>query len=115
MKSRKLFVAFALLAASTSWAAPCEPLNFVIKNLSTSVEYGYIVFVGTVVNGSAVRCAVQLKASTYDKKGAVLDTKNFWPAKLRGLAPDAAENFKIHLRDFKETSTYEFVPIDVRY
>ena len=116
MNYRKLLAPLTLaLAFSTAWAAPCEPSNFVVKNVSTRQDFGYVTFVGTIVNGSSVRCAVQLNASTYDKNGVVLETKTFWPFSSRALAPESSENFSTFMRDVKGTTAYEFVPIAVRY
>ena len=91
---------------------PCSAGDFVVKDVKTRHEYGNIIFTATVSNNSAAPCGIELKASTYDKSGAVLDTANFWPASVRNIAPGASENFKTALRYDREASDYDIVPIN---
>lgn len=97
----------------TSGPLPCSPRDFTVKNINTREEYGRIVLTATVINNSATSaCGVQLKASTYDKSGAVLDTSDFWPASIRNISPGASENFSTRLlRHSGREKTFDVVPI----
>jgi hypothetical protein len=65
-------------------AAKCSPTDFVVSGLKFRHEYEYLTFTGTVTNNGNLLCGVQLKVSTYDGKGTVVDTTDFWPARAVG-------------------------------
>ncbi len=120
--SRMAGVADAVGPTTVQSAAPpttqvkprCAAGDFTVSGIKTRREYDFIVFTGTVRNGSALPCGVQMKASTYDKAGSVVDTQDFWPASIRNIAPGASENFTYMLRYDKTASTYDMGPIDAR-
>jgi hypothetical protein len=72
------------------------------------------VFTATVANNGNTACGVQLKVSTYDGQGAVVDTSDFWPASIRNIAPGGKENFKSYLRYDKSVKKYDMVVISAK-
>lgn len=105
----------AVTSAPIEAAQPaCSPSVFTVKGEKFRREYDNLRFTATVVNGGSMACGVQLKISTYDKAGDVLDTKDFWPASVRNIAPGASENFSYFIRYDKAATNYDIVPIDAR-
>ena len=92
----------------------CSAKDFEVSGLKFRREYENLSFTGTVTSRSSNACGVQLKVSTYDAQGAVVDTSNFWPASIRNIAPGAKENFSYFVRYDKTAKTYDVLPIDAR-
>ena len=107
-----------LSSTSTATKIPstqkCASGDFTVTGLKFRREYDSLAFTGTVTNSGNLHCGVQLKVSTYDSKGAVVDTSDFWPASIRNIAPGAKENFSYFIRYDKSSKTYDVVPIDAR-
>jgi hypothetical protein len=77
-------------------------------------EYDKHKFTGTVTNNGTEPCGVQLKVSTYDRNGEVIETADFWPASIRNIEPGARENFWYFVRHDKAAKTYDAVVIDAK-
>ena len=92
----------------------CAPQDFTVSALKFRREYDTLNFTGTVTNSGALACGVQLKVSTYDGAESVVETKDFWPASIRNIAPGAAENFAYFVRYDKSAKRYDVVPIDAK-
>jgi hypothetical protein len=92
----------------------CSPKDFTISGLKFRKEYKNLTFTGTVTNSGAYACGVQLKVSTYDGQGAVVDTSDFWPASIRNISPGAKENFSYFVRYDKAVKTYDVSTIDAK-
>lgn len=107
-----LVLGYAAAWGATAAEPKCPPESFEVKNTKFRREYDNIVMTATIVNKSTAECGVQLKASTYDKASAVVDTSNFWPASVRNIPPGGSENFKSYLRYDKAAANYDVVPID---
>lgn len=92
-------------------AAPaCSAKDFAVSGIKFRREYDSLAFTGTVTNGGSIACGVQLKVSTYDDQGAVVETSDFWPASIRNIASGAKETFSYHVRYDKAAKKYEVIP-----
>ena len=92
----------------------CSPRDFTVSALKFRREYDNLNFTGTVTNNGTFACGVELKVSAYDSAESVVETKDFWPASIRNIAPGAAENFSYFVRYDKAAKRYDVVPIDAR-
>jgi hypothetical protein len=99
---------------STPSRAACNPASFVVGEVRMRREYEFLILSSTVSNKGQIACGVQLKASIFDASGAVLDTRDFWPASIRNIPPGADEAFQYNLRDMKGMKTYELRPIQAK-
>ena len=106
--------AVLMLGHSVLHAAPCAAKSFMVKNINSKNQYGKAVLTATVTNNNKTACGVQIKSSSYDKNGVLIDTNDFWPASIRNIDPGASENFKTQLRADRAAKTYDLVPIDTR-
>lgn len=106
----------AVVTATPSISAKpaCDAASFVVKNIKSRRQYDQAIFTATVTNTGSTACGVQLKASTYDKEGAVVGTNDFWPASIRNIEPGAAENFQSFMRFDPAVKTFEITPISAR-
>jgi hypothetical protein len=104
----------AAAVSSLTIKPSCDAANFIVKNIKSRREYDHAIFTATVTNTGPTACGVQLKASTYDKAGAVVNTSDFWPASVRNIEPGANENFQSFLRFDPAVKTVEIVPISAR-
>lgn len=102
--------------AISSQASPrgCTAKNFSVSGLKFRREYDSLSFTGTVTNGGSLACGVQLKVSTYDDQGSVVDTADFWPASIRNIEPSAKENFSYFVRYDKTAKKYDVIAIDAK-
>lgn len=95
-------------------ATACSPKDFTVSGVKFRREYENLTFTGTVTNSGSGACGVQLKVSTYDGQGTVVDTSDFWPASIRNIAPGAKENFSYFVRYDKTAKTYDVNAIDAK-
>lgn len=114
LNERAAPVAGATLVPSLPAKPPCDAASFTVKNIKSRREYDHAIFTATVTNTGSTACGVQLKASTYDKAGAVVGTNDFWPASIRNIEPGASENFNSFLRFDPAIKTFEITPISAR-
>ena len=104
-------------ASPDSTATPprtCSPRDFTVSALKFRKEYDTLTFTGTVTNNGSFACGIQLKVSTYDSAESVIETKDFWPASIRNIAPGGAENFSYFVRYDKAAKRYDVVSIDAK-
>lgn len=102
-------------ARSPTPSAPrCTASDFSVTALKFRKDYDSLRFTGTVTNNGALPCGVQLKVSTYDASGAVVETTDFWPASIRNISPGAAENFSYFVRFDSNAKRYDVAPIDAK-
>ena len=96
-------------------APRCRAADFTVENISGSRnKFGTMWIVGKVTNNGALPCGVKLKASSYDKAGAVRDVADFW-AGSTNISPGASENFKHYLTDKENAArNFDVVPIEAR-
>lgn len=92
----------------------CSPRDFKVSVLKFRKEYDKHKFTGTVTNNGTQPCGVQLKVSTYDQNGEVIETADFWPASIRNIEPGARENFWYFVNYDKAAKTYDAVAIDAK-
>lgn len=96
-------------------SSPCTATAFEVREVNIPKRRnGYIWFVGVVHNGNSVPCAVELQASGYSTKGAMLNTTNFWPASTKNIAPGAQYNFDMMMDDVAAIDRIEVTPIGAR-
>lgn len=100
---RNIFVAIAfVLISPASGAAACAPADFEIVGLNFTARDDcrltpcpvYVV-TGELVNNCATEAGAQLKATTWNAAGQVVETYEGWPASTRNLAPGARYPFDI--------------------
>ncbi|MGQ2994252.1 hypothetical protein [Variovorax sp.] len=103
-----------LLSTSTAFAQqPCKPLAFETRGVKATKSFDKIILTGSVSNGNPSDCGVQLRATSYDEKGYVVDTANFWPASTRNIPAGASEPFKYFL-NAGDSKSFEIVPVSTK-
>jgi hypothetical protein len=73
----------------------CTPDQFKVTGLRGTNEYGQLSVVGTIRNTCAYAAGIQMKLTTYDKSGNVLNTEDEWPASVSNIPPDSPYPFKL--------------------
>jgi hypothetical protein len=109
--------AASLLALSAALPAlaqeQCTPTAFQTKGVKVTKSYDKFAITGAVSNGNSSECGVQLRATSFDSKGDVVDTATFWPASVRNVAVGASEPFKYFL-NAGDAKTFEVVPVSAK-
>lgn len=99
------------IASAKILDVPCRASDFTVKNTKSRREYDNTILTATITNNGSTACGIEVKASTYDKSGAVVETKDFWPASIRNIEPGAGENFQVYIRADSIAKNFDLVPI----
>ncbi len=100
--------------APSAPTATCSAADFRVDGTRGRLNRHVFVVTGTAVNNGALACGVQVKVSSYDAAGVVLDTSDIWPASVRNIAPGASENFSYQLRGDVLATRFDVVPISAK-
>lgn len=92
----------------------CSPADFVVSDVSYSVDDNATWFVGVVKNIGTSACGVTLEASSFDSSGRLLDTEEFFPASTSNISPGGEERFKNLLDYHSSTAQIEVKPVRAR-
>lgn len=101
-------------ATSTTSAPTCSAKDFTISDLKGKREYDYLTITARLHNGCKIAAGAQIKVSTYDAAGTLIDTKDIWPASVRNIEPGGHENFKTMFRDTKGTKNFDTQVLSVK-